>query len=199
MSRKTSKAVLALLATLGLSIAGCGGGPAATEPPEDSTASPSDAHAHEHPDHGPRGGDLVELGNEEYHAEVIHESDGKLSVYILDAAAKVDVPIEATEIMLNVVHDGAPEQFKLAASPVDSDPDGQSSRFVSIDEHAGADLDHDGTQAKLAVTINGTSYQGAIEHDHGHSHGDHDHGEHKHDDGDHEHPTGDKDGADHKQ
>ncbi len=32
-----------------------------------------DPHAgHAHPTHGPHGGDLIELGNEEYHAELVH-------------------------------------------------------------------------------------------------------------------------------
>lgn len=170
--------VAALLSAFALAVAGCGGGPAPT--PAGSSATSSVEPAHNHPEHGPHGGDLVELGDEEYHAEIVHETDGKLSVYILDGAATNMVPIDATEISLNVVHDGEAEQIALAAMPQESDAAGQSSRFVSADEHAGEDLDHEGTEAKLAVTINGTSYQGAVEHDH--AHGDHSHGG-----GDHQH------------
>lgn len=51
-------------------------------------------------------GDLVELGNEEFHAEVVHGEAGSVTVYILDSAAKVTVPIDATELTINVSHDG---------------------------------------------------------------------------------------------
>mgnify|MGYP002623156848 FL=1 len=175
--------VAALFSVMAVAFAGCGGGPAAT--PAGSSATSTVEPAHNHPEHGPHGGDLVELGDEEYHAEIVHEADGTLSVYILDGAATNMVPIDAAEISLNVVHDGEAEQFALAAMPLESDAAGQSSRFVSADAHAGEELDHEGAQAKLAVTINGTSYQGSVEHDH--AHGDHSHGDHAHDGGDHQH------------
>jgi len=61
------------------------------------------AHAeHAHPGEGPHHGDLVELGNEEYHAEVVHGEGGSVSVYILDSAAKSAVPIDATELTINI-------------------------------------------------------------------------------------------------
>src|SRR5688500_14491837 len=38
------------------------------------------AHAHSHADEGPNGGHLIELGNEEYHGEWLHDDDsGKLT------------------------------------------------------------------------------------------------------------------------
>lgn len=160
-----------LFAVALLAFTGCGGGAAPAPAPTPTT----EEHAHEHPDHGPHDGDLVELGNEEYHAEVVHEADEKLSVYILDSSAKNLVPIDATEITLNIVHDGSPEQHALAAAPVETDPAGKSSRFVSADAHAGEDLDIEGAQAKLAVTINGTAYQGALAHNHDHAGHDHKH------------------------
>jgi hypothetical protein len=165
----------ALLSVALLTFAGCGGAPTPTPAP---TPTAETEHAHEHPDHGPHGGDLVELGSEEYHAEIVHEADEKISVYILDGSAKTAVPIEATEITLNVVHDGSPEQHALAAAPTDTDPAGKSSRFVSADGHAGEDLHIEGVQAKLAVTINGTAYQGTVSHHHDHE--GHDHADHKH-------------------
>jgi hypothetical protein len=164
--------LLALFAIGLLTFSGCGGGAPAEIP---APAPPEHEHAHEHADHGPHGGDLVELGSEEYHAEIVHEADEKLSIYILDGSAKNLVPIDATEITLNIVHDGSPEQHALAAAPTETDPAGKSSRFVSADAHAGEDLDIEGVQAKLAVTINGTAYQGAVAHDHDHDHAGHDH------------------------
>jgi len=167
-----SRLTCSLFAVALLAFTGCGGAPAPAPAPTTTT----EEHAHEHPDHGPHDGDLVELGNEEYHAEIVHEAEGKLSVYILDSSAKNLVPIDATEITLNIVHDGSPEQHALAAAPTETDPAGKSSKFVSADAHAGEDLDLEGAQAKLAVTINGTAYQGAVAHNHaGHEHSDHKH------------------------
>ncbi len=45
-----------------------------------------------------------------------------MTIYILDSAAKTAVPIDAQELVINLVHDGKPEQFKLAASPDAGDP-----------------------------------------------------------------------------
>lgn len=180
MNLSIQRPVAALIGVLALGLAGCGG--ASTAVPTKSSGETAE-HAHEHPVHGPHDGDLIELGNDEYHAEIVHEADGKVSVYILDSSAKNAVPIDAPEVTLNIVHDGSPEQIPLAASPTETDPAGQSSRFVSADGHAGADLDHAGVQAKLAVMINGTSYQGVIAHDHdhaGHDHAGHDHDDHQH-------------------
>ena len=142
-----------------------------TEGPPETTA-----HAeHAHPSEGPHHGDLVELGNEEYHAEVVHGEGGSVSVYILDSAAKLAVPIDAAELTINITHDGNAEQFKLPADRDASDPDGKSSRFTLKDEELSADLDSHDVAARLAVTIEGKAFSGKIVHDH--------EGEHAHDDG----------------
>lgn len=137
--------------------------------------SHSDEHAgHEHPTHGPHGGDLVELGEEDYHAEIVHTDNDELVVYILSSDAKTAVPIEATEVVINAVHDGQPEQFKLAASADERDPEGKSSRFTSSDAELVDHVHHEDAQARLVVTIAGKQYKGKIAHehdaDHGHAH-----------------------------
>ncbi len=66
---------------------------------------PATVDAHDHSSEGPHHGTLVELGKEEYHAEVVHAGD-VVTVYILDARAEKAVPIEATEVTINVLHDG---------------------------------------------------------------------------------------------
>ncbi len=146
-----------------------------------------DAHPHDeghaHPSEGPHHGSLIELGNEDYHGELVHDhATGSVTIYLLDSAVKNAVPIEATELLVNLTHDGEAEQFKLAASPQADDPSGKSSRFVCTDEHLGEDLDHEGTEAKLVVTIEGKQYRGDIHHDHDHE--GHDHDDHAHDDHD---------------
>ncbi|HQX52442.1 MAG TPA: hypothetical protein PLR25_21150 [Planctomycetaceae bacterium] len=134
-----------------------------------------EGHDHAHPSEGPHHGDLVELGNEEFHAEVVHGEAGSVTVYILDSAAKVAVPIDATELTINVSHDGNAEQFKLAAERDASDPEAKSSRFTIKDEELASDLDSHDATSKLVVSINGKSYSGKIEHQH--------ESEHSHDDG----------------
>lgn len=153
------------LAALAACVAlGCA--PAAKDGPAAGTADV-------HPAHGPHGGDLIELGAEEYHAELVHdEKSGAITIYLLDELAAKPVAIEATEIVININHDGTPEQHKLAAAPQSEDPMGKSSRFTATgNEELAKDLDAEGVDARLQVTINGTGYTGKIVH----SHGDHDH------------------------
>lgn len=149
------------------------GPPAAVDTHEDH--EDHDDHAgHAHPSEGPHHGGLVELGNEEYHAELVHdEESGSVTIYVLDAAATEQISIEATEVTINVNHDGKPEQFKLAASPDANDPQGKSSRFVSTDAELAEHLDEEGTAPKLVLTINGKSFRGTITHDHDHEGHDH--------------------------
>ena len=82
---------------------------------------------------------------------------------------------DADEVTINLVHAGLPEQFKLAASPELSDPSGRSSRFTLADAELAKHMDDASANPKLTLTIDGTSYRGEIEHDHGHSGHDHDH------------------------
>ena len=122
---------------------------------------------HDHPEKGPHGGPLVELGKEEFHAEVVHdEAGGSVTIYVLDSKAKTAVPIDAKELTINLKHDGKGEQFKLAAQPQDSDAKGKSSRFVSKDKELVGDLDAKGAEARLVIDIKGTSYTGDLHHDH---------------------------------
>ncbi len=156
-------------------ITGCN--ESATEATTTITAAPPATVPHEehaHPSDGPHHGDLVELGNEEFHAEIVHGEAGSVTVYILDSAAKVAVPIDATEVTVNITHDGNAAQFKLPAERDTTDPDGKSSRFSLKDEELASDLDSADAVAKLAVSIDGKSYSGKIEHAH--------EGEHKHED-----------------
>ena len=129
------------------------------------------AHEHHH-EHGPHGGHIIELGEEEYHAELAHDEAAKtVTIYLLDKTAKVAVPIADPEIVLNLVVDGQPLQVKLAAAPQEGDPAGHSSRFSLADEKVLEALEAPKTTGRLNVTIGGKSYTGAVEH--------HEHGEHK--------------------
>ncbi len=136
---------------------------------------PSTVDVHAHPTEGPHHGVLVELGKEDFHAEVVHTKDA-VTVYILDSAAEKPVPVDATEILINVLHDGKPEQFKLAAAPDAGDSDGKCSRFTLADTDLVSHIDDAASQPKLSLTVSGKSYRGEIKHDHaGHDHAGHDH------------------------
>ena len=171
----TSKMIVINLVVALLCLAGCTSETQTTAGPETSPPPPTvDAHAgHAHPTEGPHHGDLIELGNEEYHAELLHDEQS-VTIYILNGAADAQVPIDSTEITINTTHDGQPEQFKLAASPDQNDPAGMSSRFISNETELAAHVDEEGAEHRLVLTINGKSYRGEIAHDHDHDHEGHD-------------------------
>lgn len=172
-----------LAASLSLLAIGCGPKSTMTENSPESSGEaitmdvppPMTVDLHAHPSEGPHHGTLVELGNEEFHAEVVHD-DKSVTIYVLDAGATKAVPIDAKELTINLMHDGTPEQFKLAASPDTGDPSGKSSRFVLADAELVGHIDDESAAPKLMMTIDGTPYRGEIKHDHdGHDHSGHDH------------------------
>ena len=130
---------------------------------------PPTVEIHEHPSEGPHHGTLIELGKEEFHAELVHD-DKSVTIYVLDSAAKNSVPVDASEVLINILKDGKPAQFKLAATPVEGDPDGKSSRFVDSGTELAGNLDNEAAAPKLSITINGKSYKGTITHEHDHAH-----------------------------
>lgn len=166
-------APLTLCAILGLM--GCNG---SATPPANSGAPAADHKGHDHAaeghaEEGPHHGHLIELGEEEYHAELTHDEASKtVTVYLLDKEAKTPVAIADAEIVLNLVVDGQPLQAKLAAAPQEGDSAGQSSRFSITDERVLEALEAPKTTGRLNVTIAGKAYSGTVEH--------HEHGEHKH-------------------
>ncbi|MDZ4849768.1 MAG: hypothetical protein SGI77_10765 [Pirellulaceae bacterium] len=91
-----------------------------------------------------------------------------MTVYILYAAAKVAVPIDAAEVTINLLRDDKPEQFKLAASPDSGDQNGKSTRFTLADAEPAGHIDDETAKPKLMLTINGTPYRGEINYDHDH-------------------------------
>ncbi len=155
---------------VGTLAAGCGqtgSAPVAEKAP--ATTHDHD-HGHAHPTEGPHHGDLVELGNEEFHAEVVHGAGGAVTVYILDGAATATVPVDAAEVVFNVSVDGNPEQFSLKPEPQDGESNGKSSRFSLTSEPLAKHLDDGKATAKLAITIAGKPYSGKVEHHHDHDH-----------------------------
>jgi hypothetical protein len=122
---------------------------------------------------------LIELGEEEYHAEVVFdEAHHKVVLYFLDGHVKAAVPIEAKELTVELPGKDAPVTHTLAAAPQEGDGDGKSSRFeITSDELIDAFHNDPKTVGKFKVTIGGKEFKGEIKH----SHDEHGHDEHKHD------------------
>lgn len=166
-----SASVGCLTIAAAVTLSGCGQGQSVDQPSQSAATGES----HEHPTEGPHHGSLIELGNEEYHAELLHnEQAGTITVYILDSAGKQAVPVDSKELTINLSHDGQAEQFALAASPEAGDPPGQSSRFTSADAELAEELDHEHAEAQLVVTISGKQFRGVVAHEHDHEGHDHD-------------------------
>ena len=163
--------LLPLFAVVAVSVTGCQEtveSPVSALPP-DTLSDTHDHGAHAHPSEGPHHGDLVELGNEEFHAEVVHdEAHGNIEIYILDSSATTQVAIDTTELTVNISYDGKPEQFILTAEPDEGDEDGKSSRFFSSDKELAEHLGEEGASPRLVVKIHGKSYRGEIKHHHDH-------------------------------
>lgn len=120
---------------------------------------------HDHHGEGPHQGHLVELGNGKFHAELVHD-DSSVTIYLLDESTKSAVAIDATEILINLRHDGQAEQFKLPAAPDTVDPSGKSSRFTLQNADLAGHVDDEKSEAKISVMIEGTAYTGSLAHSH---------------------------------
>jgi hypothetical protein len=123
---------------------------------------------HEH-EHGPHGGHLVELGEEEHHAEVVFDAKAaQLTIYILDSTAKKAEPIDAKEVALKLSIDGKSAGFKLPAVPEAADPKGKSSRFeLAGDPDIKAHIkDEEDLKGTVSVTIANKDFTGDIKHEH---------------------------------
>ena len=124
---------------------------------------------HEHAEEGPHNGHLIELGEEEFHAELVHDDDkGTVTIYILDKKAVAPVEVDNDQVVINLVIDAQPKQFMLKTVQP-----GKRNQFESRDKALGEALDKESTKGRLNVSIANKPYVGKIEH-HEHEH-EHDH------------------------
>lgn len=164
----------------------------------DTDASAEAEHAHDH-DHehehaeGPNGGHVLEVGEEQYHLEVVFDEKGRtLTAFVYGPDAKTAYPIEVETIDFDQEVDDKEHEIPLAAKPLDGEPKGKSSRFVAegkaipdsikkesdLEGHFHLDIGDD----HFHVDLEHGDHDG---HDHGHDHKGHDddHKDHKdHDD-----------------
>ena len=131
------------------------------------TSAPSKVH--DHAAHGPHHGDLLEIGKEEYHAEVVvDEAKKQLVVYLLDKEVKAYVAIDAQFVAVNLLLNGKPVQIKLKAAPQPVDQKGFSSCFGAVSPELIDALHNPKSQPRLALKIRNKSYSVKIAHDHDH-------------------------------
>ena len=154
--------------TLGLAVTAAASIPAVGAPPQPAAQKA----VHSHPTEGPHGGTLIELGKEDYHAELVHdEAADTVAVYLLDGAAEEPVAIDAKQLSLNLLIGGEPQQFPLDAQPQSTDPAGKCSAFGSTSAAIGKALHAKGTTGRLNVTVAGKVYVGKLAaHTHNHPH-----------------------------
>lgn len=130
---------------------------------------------HDHGEKGPHGGGIVELGKEEYHAEILVDHDSHaVVVYVLGKDAKTAEPVDAQEI--TVTPEGK-TALTLKAAPQKGDPDGKASKFELVDNGVVHDLMDAGfVHGDLSIKIGENSFTGHIDyHMDGSDHHDHDH------------------------
>ena len=137
-----------------------------------SATAEKPVHAHVHPTEGPHHGSLIELGRENYHAELVHDmATHTITIYLLDGAAENAVTIPAKQLSLNLLVAGKPQQFQLTAQPQPTDQEGMCSAFSSASETMCKALDTKGTTGRLNVAIAGKVFSGRIDaHTHPHPH-----------------------------
>ena len=162
----------------GLLAVGCDGANSNYKTAKELSGGKSAVDEHEH-GAGPHGGAIVELGNDEYHAELVLDGQAHvLRVYMLGGDAKTTSPVTVSEITV-VTEDN--QSLKLPAKPQVGDTDGKSSLFELVDEKAVEGLEKAGyLHGSLQLEIAGKPYRGDIDaHFDGSAHGDHDHADHK--------------------
>jgi hypothetical protein len=122
-------------------------------------------HAHDHA-HGPHGGEIIEIGDEEYHAEYLkNDDDGTVTVYVLDASMKNEVPIAAEEIAIDTKVGDKATTFKLTAVDPSEGDEPKAAKFEVVDKGLTGVLSSlsDGVTATLKLEINGKPYEAKIE------------------------------------
>ena len=166
MLRRTTALLLASVVALVTSGCGTSSLEQTAEPPHDE----QDGHDHTagddltHPDQGPHGGHLIELGDEQYHAELLHdEATHAVTIHLLDSTGSQPITAGPTEVRLQVFRDGQFVDYRLPVANDSAEPIG--SQFQLVDEGLVDVLLHaEAVRARLHATINGQEYIGTIEH-----------------------------------
>lgn len=166
----STRASLVLL-VLSLGVWGCAPKPEVREfSDKDNVINTTPAEEHHHPEHGPNGGHVAVLGDHAYHAELVFDATSRnITIYLLEHDMATATPVADATLTLKL-EGGEPIAFE--ASPLDGQPEGQTSRFTlagdKLPETVKTEEDLHGT---LDLTVGGKSNTGEIGHDHDHDHG----------------------------
>lgn len=144
-----------------LAVCGCGGGtPTTVDQSDQGYDAAHDHHGHAHHAHGaggPHGGNIIELGDEEYHVEWVHNDEtGVLTLYVLDSEMREEVPIEASEIRIRRILDDVETSVALPAFGDEA----KSARFEVADKELieALKMAGKGVDAHLSVEIQGKQF-----------------------------------------
>jgi hypothetical protein len=178
LTRKSLKFALAILCCIGL--VGCENGGADNKKPANSSGASHD-HAHDNGEHGhshdghshdkdahdhgtaghshaagPHGGTVVDWGGGKYHVEFVVDHEKKqATAYIFGTDEKTPAPISSENVELSIKEPAF--QVTLMPQSQETDPAGQSSRFVGTHESLGEKREYSGT---LTAMVNSTPYSG---------------------------------------
>ncbi len=164
MTRKTC------LVCFCLCVLGCSPGSTVKTAPDNSASDYEDAHqhhghAHSHAENGPHDGHLVEVGDEQYHIEWLHDDEsGLVTVYVLDSEMEKEVPIEAPSLTIERTIGDETKRYELM--PVDAES-GSTARFETTDKALieALKLAGQGVEAKLFIDIGGQSFVADFKHE----------------------------------
>ncbi len=122
-----------------------------------------------HPEHGPNGGHIFELGEEEFHAEVAMDKDRKLTVYLLDEKMTAAKPVENGTLQITTKVDDKEVVLDLTPAPLDTEKDGQCSRFeLGADKVPGAVMDIEGLTGDLSLKFGDKTLKTSLTEAHAH-------------------------------
>lgn len=145
-------------------LGGCGG--SGVKPNESVKEKGHDhSHDHDHAHHGPHEGHLIELGEEEFHAEWTHDdATGKVTIYVLDGAIKKEVPIAAETVAIVVKNKGDEKTYELTAVNRTTGEMPTAHQFEIIDKELVGVLETIGgdISATLKIDVNGKKFDGKI-------------------------------------
>jgi hypothetical protein len=99
----------------------------------ENVAAPAKEAVHKHEHHPPHGGAPVELGEEEYHVEIVRDAPaGKLQAFVLDGELENFVRIAAPSLEITATVSGHEE--KLTFLPIPNNATGEKVGDTSLFE-----------------------------------------------------------------
>lgn len=168
MPRGNLFGIVSLLLCSVLAAVGCTG----EKPAPKANGGGDGEHTHSHAEHGPHGGQVLGIGDEEYHAEfVLDEASGKVTVYLLDKDIKTNPAAASAQetIVIEAKSGDETKTYELAAVNRTTDDMPTAQQFELVDKELHGPIETN--LATLKVTIAGKEFVQKINFEsHGHDH-----------------------------